>query len=234
MRNLKLYLSILPVAALAAVAGLSVNAETAQAVSVTGSRPTSSLTINGLSNLSFQSNSGLGRANVILDFRTIDGISATGRFNSLVPSLSNLIGTNDGQSGFAIRDLTFTAPGVAGSPFYTNSGMTSFINFGTRTWGSVTGNLNFDLSPAAYTVLAARGRPAVVSSYPEFTGFLNFGGRLIPATGTLTSSRSGDTSSYTLTLEIEEVPEPVTILGTGLALGLGILFKRHQSKKQLA
>ncbi|MCS7148694.1 MAG: PEP-CTERM sorting domain-containing protein [Geminocystis sp.] len=232
MKSVKLSLCLLPVTALVAAAGVSVNAEAAQAVSVTGGRPSSSITINGLSSLSFQGSGGLGKANVFLNFRTIDGISATGMFTSLSPSLSNLIGTNDSSAGFAIRDLTFTAPGVGGSPFYTNSGMTSFINFGTRTWGGFTGNLSFDLSPATYTVLASRGRPSVVSSNPEFTGILKFGSRSLPATGTLTSSRSGDTSSYTLTLEVE-VPEPVTILGTGLALGLGVLFKHQQSKKQL-
>ncbi|GAB4305314.1 MAG: hypothetical protein Kow0091_08260 [Geminocystis sp.] len=32
--------------------------------------------------------------------------------------------------------------------------------------------------------------------------------------------------------DIEAVPEPLTILGTGLALGLGGLLKSKQSKKQ--
>lgn len=32
--------------------------------------------------------------------------------------------------------------------------------------------------------------------------------------------------------DVEPVPEPLTILGTGLALGFGGLFKKQQSKKQ--
>ncbi|PHV62596.1 DUF4114 domain-containing protein [Cyanobacterium aponinum] len=46
-------------------------------------------------------------------------------------------------------------------------------------------------------------------------------------------SGDGDYNDFVVHVsDIEAVPEPLTILGTGLALGLGGLFKSKQSKKQ--
>ncbi|MGL5081257.1 MAG: PEP-CTERM sorting domain-containing protein [Microcoleaceae cyanobacterium] len=53
-------------------------------------------------------------------------------------------------------------------------------------------------------------------------------------TGTLVSfSVAGSNDDYILkSIEVEAVPEPLTILGTGMALGFGGLFKKELDKKK--
>jgi hypothetical protein len=64
-----------------------------------------------------------------------------------------------------------------------------------------------------------------------FVGTFSGPGYSGPARGVFTAQKlSAAGGSYSMT--IEAVPEPLTILGTGLALGFGGLFKSKSSKKQ--
>ena len=49
----------------------------------------------------------------------------------------------------------------------------------------------------------------------------------VVATGFFSASPVFETQSFQITLETEEVPEPLTILGTGVALGFGAIFKKR-------
>ncbi|MEQ8970738.1 MAG: PEP-CTERM sorting domain-containing protein [Coleofasciculus sp. C1-SOL-03] len=60
---------------------------------------------------------------------------------------------------------------------------------------------------------------------------LYFGGAY-PELGSSSNDFTPIKVDYNATLEIEGVPEPLTILGSATALGFGALFKRQQSRKQ--
>jgi hypothetical protein len=65
------------------------------------------------------------------------------------------------------------------------------------------------------------------ASTPDFLGL---GGTKLYVIDTVTRTGTGNFNSFTNTYT--QVPEPLTILGTGLALGFGGLFKSKSSKKQ--
>jgi len=84
-------------------------------------------------------------------------------------------------------------------------------------------------------------RSSTFNSSSTDTVFLNLedtNKKLVPvgASSTLIASSSTDstdntTSSLPITVA-KAVPEPLTILGSGVALGFGVLFKKEYSKKQ--
>jgi len=53
------------------------------------------------------------------------------------------------------------------------------------------------------------------------------------ATGLFTAQQFFNADgSYSMSISTEEVPEPLTTLGTGLALGFGGLFQRKNSRRK--
>jgi hypothetical protein len=87
--------------------------------------------------------------------------------------------------------------------------------------GNIQGNSTFNFSPTDTVFLDPGDTEELVS---------------VGASSTLIASSSTDsTDDTTAALPItvtKAVPEPLTILGSGVALGFGVLFKREYSKKQ--
>ena len=215
-------MSVFPLTATATVATFTLASAPAQAALF------GSVTVNGRADLSYTGAGGLGVSDVFVDFLSVDGVGTSGNFSSILPDLST--------GSLTIQDLTL-APSVpaVGNNAYVGTAVTSFLDFGSRTLGGSTNTLTFDLDAAPYTVsdFTSGSGPNVVVSGPgaSITGRWVFGSQTV-ATGAISATDFGQTGSYTVS--VEAVPEPLTILGTGIALGFGGLFKVKKSKKQSA
>lgn len=128
--------------------------------------------------------------------------SATGMFDGLESTV------------VAVKNINFT-PIL--SPQATYAAISDFLTF--------TNGLKFNLNAGT-----AEFYNAGLAFEGDFTGLFYDTNGSIVGKGNFGITNSG--SSTTFSLSAQAVPEPLTILGTGLALGLGGLFKSKQSKKQ--
>jgi hypothetical protein len=135
-----------------------------------------------------------------------------------------------GSSLPSIADLEFTCDDA--SPFSTcnTDPVTPFINFGEQTIDGTTDALTFNLDASQFISweFLSMGQ---TSAFPAITGQFMFNGATL-ATGNFSGGYAGDASTYQMTLTTQEVPEPLTIMGTGLALGFGGLFQRKSASKR--
>ncbi len=136
---------------------------------------------------------------------------------------------SSGSSLPQINDLAFTCY----SGFCTTNSVSPFINFGQQTLttkdGETTANLTFNLNAGQYLNFGVSGTTETTVSFPYLTGAFNFNGSTL-AVGQLAGGYSGQSSTYQMTLKA--VPEPLTIMGSGLALGFGGLFQRKNASKR--
>jgi hypothetical protein len=134
---------------------------------------------------------------------------------------------NDGSIRPMFEELELTHDS---GNIYKTGNVTSFINFGEQTINGYTGNLTFDLFDSEVTRNRFSESQQIYVTIDGAKGQFVFNDETL-ATGFFSASRSGgtDDSSYQVTLKA--VPEPLTTLGTGLALGFGGLFQRQRSGK---
>ncbi|MEM0981686.1 MAG: PEP-CTERM sorting domain-containing protein [Cyanobacteria bacterium P01_H01_bin.58] len=131
-------------------------------------------------------------------------ISASGSFTQLSPST------------LTVTNLTFEPAGAG----YVSTNPTAAIDFGQQTIDGVTDNLTFTVEKPIQIVLAGGN---FVTENP-FEGFFSHGGMDTPGKGSLvTQSVPTDSPTYSMTLAA--VPEPLTLLGSGAALAMGIWLK---------
>ncbi|MEO1093989.1 MAG: PEP-CTERM sorting domain-containing protein [Cyanobacteria bacterium J06638_28] len=154
---------------------------------------------------------------ITIDFDTDDGISdvvaPTDDFATLAPPTG------------AIADLTFLALG--GGSFESGASVIPFIDFGVQTLGGVTDTLTFNLvAPIEATGISFPGLQALFSNEP-FEGEFVFGSTTTAARGLLTAQEASSSSSYSISITTEPIPEPLTILGSGAALAMGAFLKRR-------
>jgi hypothetical protein len=129
-----------------------------------------------------------------------------------------------GSTALNVSDLLLNKGAAIPSlgTLYSNSAITSFIDFGFVNLGAVgSGNLTFDLDGAADFVRSTVGRTTIYSNLGGITGVFKFNGDSF-ATGAVQSSVSHTTSTFQITLETDEpesVPEPGSAAAL-LALGL--------------
>ena len=137
--------------------------------------------------------------------------------------------------------------------------VTSFIQFGeqtlTTTDGEITANLSFDLDAGQAWQFDNDGGITFLQTgpfQPGFTGRFVFNGETL-ATGNLSANYNSESRIYNIVITAlgvepvtqddpvdtegvpkttSEVPEPLTTLGTGLALGFGGLFQKNASKRK--
>jgi hypothetical protein len=130
-----------------------------------------------------------------------------------------------------INDLTFICQPtpLSGINSCTTDPLTPFINFGTQTINGTTADLTFNLDASQFVSWETANTGTTVS-FPELTGAFKFDGSTL-ATGQLSGGYSGPSSTYEMTLATN-VPEPLTIMGSGLALGFGGLFQRKNAAKR--
>lgn len=124
-----------------------------------------------------------------------------------------------------INDLAFTCY----SGFCNTNSVSPFINFGTQTINGTTADLTFNLDAGQYLNYGLPGETETTVSFPYLTGAFNFNGSTL-AVGQLAGGYSGQSSTYQMTLKT--VPEPLTIMGSALALGFGGLFQRKNASKR--
>lgn len=196
-----------------ATAAMFTSAGSAQAVSLNGSI--------GLTGTSvFPTNEVGNPASTTLKFTDVHVTSNTsGDFLAFSPTLSG--------TGITIKTLNLTKlPGsTATKATYSTDSYTPFIDFGTRTLGSTTSLLTFELDNSVVTrTKFSNGK--IGYGVDEITGKFNFNGKTI-ATGLISGSLSKASSTYELTLEAVSVPEPTTMLGLGL-VGAGMIMSRRR------
>ncbi|MEH2170309.1 MAG: PEP-CTERM sorting domain-containing protein [Nostoc sp.] len=194
-------------------AGIFTSAGSAQAVSLNGSI--------GLDGTSIVPNDGINPLKTSIKFVDVDGVDTDGDFTAFSPNL------NPG-AGITINTLNLTKiANLSGTTATYSTGVyTPFINFGSRTLGSTTALLSFDLDDSVVTRIRKSGTDINDVILDGITGKFNFNGKTI-ATGNLGASLSGKTSTYHLTLNAVSVPEPTTMLGLGL-VGAGMVMSRRR------
>jgi hypothetical protein len=159
---------------------------------------------------------------------------------------SNEVETADGDfasllglesPAFSIETLNLTRylgpvefePGVTTSFYNFTPSSNPFINFGNQDlFGTGAQSLTFNLNPGRTQRNYSSANSLNTINLGEVTGTFVYGGNII-GKGHLSASKSSNASSYEITLRTEPVPEPLTILGTGVALGFGVMFKKKGS-----
>ncbi|MDZ8090667.1 MAG: PEP-CTERM sorting domain-containing protein [Nostoc sp. DedQUE05] len=195
-----------------ATAGVFTSAGSAQAVTLNGSI--------GLTGTSIVPSDGINPATTSIKFVDVDGIDTNGDFAAFSPSLSG--------TGITINTLNLTKIANISSTTatYSTGVYTPFINFGSRTLGSTTALLTFDLDDSVVTRTRKSATNINDVILDGITGKFNFNGKTI-GIGNLGASLNGKTSEYHLTLEAVSVPEPTTMLGLGL-VGAGMVMSRRR------
>lgn len=169
-----------------------------------------------------------------IDFQLVDNIDTMPVFSNFLPSLSvpapnTPIPYINGLQVVDIKDLTLTRVGATGD-IYTSPAVIKFLNFGQRTLGSNVGTLTFDLDASTWQATGTSVKSQVSTpGLPGITGTWKFNGNTI-AEGYISANEIFDKGTFGIT--IASVPEPLTMLGVGTALGFGGFFKRQISKKQ--
>ncbi|MEH2125432.1 PEP-CTERM sorting domain-containing protein [Nostoc sp.] len=199
-----------------ATAGMFTSAGSAQAVTLNGSI--------GLTGTSIVPSDGINPAKTSIKFFDIDSVDTDGDFKFFSPTLSG--------TGITINTLNLTkianlpTVGTTTSATYSTGVYTPFIDFGSRTLGSTTALLTFDLDDSVVTRIRKSTTNINDVILDGITGKFNFNGKTI-GVGNLGASLNGKTSEYHLTLEAVSVPEPTTMLGLGL-VGAGMVMSRRR------
>jgi hypothetical protein len=183
----------------------------AQAMGLNGSLSITGDAIFGNPNELSPATTTLGFENVKVNTKTGDFMS--GNFESPRPDIKTL-------------NLTKST-----GAFYNFNSTSGFINFGSQNLdGNGLKDLTFNLD-AGQLIRMASGGNVNEFSFPGVTGIFNYGGSTV-GTGFLSATKTGASSTFqiTLTAKSEPVPEPLTILGTGVALGFGAMFKNRATR----
>lgn len=204
------------------------------AAAATSASAAQAITVSG--GIFFSPTAGLSFNNDVSEYSSVNGkegsiTSATNSFKLLAGLEIDLLNINLTQDA---NDSTL---------YYFDS-VESYAHFGTVTLQDsftgeeVTGELTIDLLNGG--TLKNRGS----NSAPDFVtvGDIETRFNLSTATGTLTGTSiitngklfASDANDNFALFEgqVELVPEPLTVIGTGMALGFGGLFQREYSKRQ--
>jgi hypothetical protein len=117
------------------------------------------------------------------------------------------------------------------------------LMFNGEEWtGGFSGGISDDLSNGGSNDYGSYDINAIIELYEE-NNSLNFRSSVrgnyfkiidqvrIGVSGEVSYTPTGDTTG-SITGQISSVPEPLTIFGSGIGLGLGVLFKKEYSRKQ--
>ena len=199
---------------------MTVGVSSAQAITLNGS-----LSLDGPVNIDTAPGN---PSTTVLDF--IDGENnvqeSTGDFATLLPSPMLP------DAGITLTDLELdlVAPISSISGIYEATNVVPFIDFGSRTLGSTTANLTFDLDKVSLQRLRASNNLVSFFTTEPLSGKFQFNGETV-ASGFLNASLSGESESYQLTLVAESVPEPATMLGLGVVAGSLALTRAGKKNK---
>ena len=124
-----------------------------------------------------------------------------------------------------VSDIDLTRVGGPGSTLYASIATNPFLTFSD--------GVKFVADNPFNVVLSASGNSGVALTFNEFSGeFVNAEGTTL-AKGLFTAQQffDGD-GSYSMTISTQEIPEPLSTVGTGLAVGFCGFFKRKNSRKR--
>ncbi|MEL7034483.1 MAG: PEP-CTERM sorting domain-containing protein [Cyanobacteria bacterium J06592_8] len=193
--------------------------------------PAQALNLNGSISVSGDATieGGINPASTILGLNDVNIGDLNGDFAQLSAS------PNPTSLGAAIEDLTLNLAQAIDdfTGEYSAGPVDNFLDFGTLTIDGVTDQLTFDLDAITVdrfrTPLPGGSESVVLASL--LTGEFEFNGQTVDAVGGLTASLTGQSDTYQFTLQVAEpVPEPLTILGSLSALGMGAFLKKQQKK----
>jgi len=211
--NKSFSLSVIPLAATAAVASSMLASAPAQAFDLTGG-----LEITGNSTFSRSGSNATLRINTAtVDSSSTGSFSSFGVVNAGIPLTANLTGV--ASNSFGTSGVNGLLQAYLGTGFSNNVvGFSNGVSF-TIDGSSVEAGL-FAFGPSFLFKLAS------------FSGLFTDGTGGILATGTFTSQGGVGTNSYSISVTPTPVPEPLTIIGSGIALGFGGFLKRKQKAAQ--
>jgi hypothetical protein len=209
--NKFLFLSVIPLAATATVASVMMASAPAQAIVIGTVQITGDAIYvdNPAGQDDFLDLSGFG-----ISFTSPVTAGVLTGLNGPLASIANI---NLGDVS-VVPNTTYNAISTLANPFVAFSDANS---------------TTFSLQNPFLVNLAFLSDGSIGAAIQPFTGtFSSSGGYSGPARAVFTAQEfaAGGGGSYSMT--IQAVPEPLTILGTGLALGFGGLFKSKSSKKQ--
>jgi len=155
-----------------------------------------------------------------IPFQTIDFLTGQVESDSTGGFFQNYVGGTGTLKAISDIDITRIAgplySGVATNPLLVFSDGVKFV-----------ANNPFNVTRVA------TGAYGVALNFTPFSGtFVNADGATV-AQGLFSAQQffNGD-GSYSMTIKTKDVPEPLTIMGSGLALGFGGLFQRNASKRK--
>jgi len=199
-------LSVIPLAATAAVASSMLASAPAQAFDLTGG-----LEITGNSTFSRSGSN----ATLTLNTATVDS-SSTGSFSSFgvvttgIPLTANLTGVASNSFGSSGANGLLQA--------YSASLSSNVIGFSN--------GVSFTIDSSSVEAGLFAFSPSLLFKLGKFSGIFTDGSGSVFGTGTFTSQGGVGTNSYSISAQ--PVPEPLTIIGSGIALGFGGFLKRKQ------
>lgn len=203
-------------------------AAVAVTAALVSSVPAEALTLNGSIGLSGNASvpNGVNPLTTTIGFNQTQIEELDGDFADI------LFPTSDPLNRPVLSNLTLNRTSVlsGSSAEYQAVPKVGFINFGTQTIGGVTNQLTFDLSKANFTRFTAGTNFVALFPTNPLQGIFKFGDETV-ANGFLSASLSGVSDSFQLTLSTEPVPEPLTILGSLSAVGIGAVLKNKQKTK---
>ncbi|MBW4562832.1 MAG: PEP-CTERM sorting domain-containing protein [Mojavia pulchra JT2-VF2] len=130
----------------------------------------------------------------------------------------------------SISDIDLT---LNGTPTTTATGsIANYIGSATNPFIKFSDGLIFDIQNPLNVIKTSLTSTSTKSAYgvlPSFTGYFRKGDSVL-GEGLLTVNQIKQNGSFSLTAEA--VPEPLTILGSATALGLGAALKKKYAKKQ--
>jgi hypothetical protein len=207
-------LSVIPLTATVAVASTMLASAPAQAFDLTGG-----LEITGNSTFTRSGSNATLRINTAtVDSSSTGSFSSFGVVNAGIPLTANLTG---------VASNSFGTSGITPNLLQAYSGTTTPTSIGFSNGITFEINSPFEAALFKYTFGPS------FSTYFQLAGFSGtFKGASgeIFATGSFTSQGGLGTNSYSISAT--PVPEPLTIIGSGIALGFGGFLKRKQKAAQ--
>lgn len=161
----------------------------------------------------------------VLDFT--DGTvlnTSTGSF------FSRYLGFDDDPELFAISDIALE---LTGSSTLFGSTFSTYEAEATNPLVTFSDGLTFSADNPFTVLRTFNGTQVSEMTIDSFTGTFTDGTGSVLGEGIFTAQifQNQDDGSYSMTLEVAPVPEPLTILGAGAAIGFGGAFKRKLGKK---
>ncbi|BAY22539.1 hypothetical protein NIES2100_23020 [Calothrix sp. NIES-2100] len=144
--------------------------------------------------------------------------------NSSTGTFASYIGQNVIISDIALALKSFTSTSTGSEANYSGTASNAFLKFSDGLVFNV--NNPFDVTKKSINKTA-------IGVIEQFTGTFVKNGS-VKGDGVITLNQFRKNGSFSMTLDAQEVPEPLTILGSITALGMGAALRKKQAAQKLA